>query len=174
MPLRTIVVVVLRIYTILMVVQGFVAFVTMLPKICTMPMDQAYLGLLIPVAIIVLGVVLWCATLPLARLVTKGHDVPINAIMLTKADLYRFTFVFIGTWVVLNHVVPAVENGFNFFQYDFNESLGSPQKGQFLGPFAADLVALILGFASALGASQWTRKLLRRDETGEQSRNLPS
>jgi hypothetical protein len=175
MPLRTIVVVVLRIYTINIVVQGLVSFIAILPAYASLPDTDAALrwSYLYPVGLVVLGAILWCATLPLGRLVTKGHDVSITAVSLTKEDFYRFAFVFIGAYVVLNHVFPAVENGFKFFQYDFNEPPGSPQKGQYLAPFAADIVALILGFALVLGASQWTRKLLKREEASDRKRNLP-
>jgi hypothetical protein len=113
--------------------------------------------------LIVLGVILWLATLPFASLVIKGHDVSIDAITLKKEDLYNFAFVFLGVYFVLAYISSTVENGYKFFLYDFNSAPDSGQKGRFLVPFAADIVTLVFGFAAALGAPRWTRKLLQRE-----------
>jgi hypothetical protein len=175
MPLKTIVVVLLRLYTINIVVQGIVMFTTLLPTIFKlMPGNQAWLSLSIPVASIVVGTILWCATLPLGRLVVKGHDISIATISLTKEDLYNFSFVFAGIWIVLSYINPAVENGYRFFLYDFNLPPSDPEKGRYLVPFIGNLLAIGFGFASALGASKWTRKLLKREKAGEESRDLPN
>jgi hypothetical protein len=177
MPLRTIVVVTLRIYTIIFVVEGLVQFALTLPAYAALSSEASSAikwSFLAPIVTIAIGVVLWCATLPLARMVTRGHDVSIDAVSLKKEDLYNFAFVFLGTYIVLSYVSPAVNNGYKFFAYDFNLPPESHEKGHFLVPFVADLVAIGFGFASALGASKWAKKLLKRDELADASRNLPS
>ena len=47
-----------------------------------------------------------------------------------------------------------------------------PRHGKELAPFLGRVLTMMVGFACVLGAAQWTRKLLKREDASEQKRNF--
>jgi len=117
-------------------------------------------GLLIAVNVL-FGIIVWILASVLSSQVTKGHDTTLGFTSLTKEDLYRFAFVFLGLFFVLSALSVVIQTGYKFFAYDLPLPDSNPQKGQFLWPFIGHAVTVGAGLGCMLGARRWTAKLIR-------------
>ncbi len=74
-------------------------------------------------------VVLWFTASWISARVTKGHDVQLTAASLTLEDIYRFAFVVLGLYFLLSSIVSLTQTGYRFFSFDFNLPDMDDRKG---------------------------------------------
>ena len=167
MPLKTLVVIALRLYAIYWLVEGLSALVYFpmfwgfSSKVSPYGISALYSLFVIPLGMLLFSTILWTFSSRLSSQVTKGHDTELSFTSLSKEDLYRFAFVFLGLYFVLSSIYSIVETGYQFFAFDLPQPNSNPHKGGLLWPFLGHVFTMIAGFACAFGARKWTSKLIR-------------
>jgi hypothetical protein len=174
MPLKTLIVIALRLYAIYWLVQGLSTLLIYLPMLLTFMWDASassakgmqglYSFILIPPSMLAFAVLLWFLSSRLSSAVTKGHDTQLAFTSLTKEDFYLFAFVFLGLFFALSSIFSIVETGYQFFALGFPQPDNNPQKWNYLWPFLGHIFTMIAGFVCVLGARKWTNKLIRLDD----------
>jgi hypothetical protein len=172
MPLKTLVVIALRLYAIYWLVSALPAMVAYLPFMWDAASSTTTNGLassfiFIPPAMLVFAVVLWFLASWLSSGVTKGHDTQVTFDSLTREDLYHFAFVFLGLFFALSSLLSVVETAHQFFAFDLPQPDSNPEKGRYLWPFLGHALTMIAGLACVFGARKWTNKLIRLENKHE-------
>lgn len=103
MPLRNIVVIVLRLFAILDIFSGFVGMAFISPSL-KLTAPGALLQLSSVGVYFIFGIILFWLAPGIARLVTPKPDVEINTAGLTLKNLYCFAFVFLGLYFALTAI----------------------------------------------------------------------
>lgn len=177
MPLKTLVVIALRLYTIYWLIENISQCLLLVPMF--MGLDShgltppIYSYLLAPLGIFFVAGLLWSSAFRLSSQVTKGHDTQLVFTSLTKEDFYCFAFVFLGIFFALSSIYSTFQTGYQFFAFDFPQPDGNPQKGHFLWPFLGHAFTLTVGFGCVFGARKWTNKLIRLENEAEAGIQTP-
>ena len=174
MPLKTLVVITLRLYAIYWFIDSVSSLVVVMPVMLsflnkTGDYEHSYLFALLPLGMLVFAILLWSLSSKISAQVTKGHDTQLAFISLTKEDLYNFAFVFLGLFFILSSLAELIQSGYQFFAYDYPQPDSNPHKGELFWPFLGHAFTLIAGFACVFGAGKWTNKLIRLENKNEAS-----
>lgn len=174
MPLRTLIVIALRLYAIYWFLDAvpqisiyFPAFVTLSPCLGVRADHIQWLLVLMPIGMFLFSICLWVWASWLADQVTKGCETQLTVASLTRDDFYRIAFVFLGLYFVLSSISQTVQSATMFFLLDFPLPANSERKWHYLWPFLGHVLALALGLACVWGASHWSKKLIRLENKGE-------
>jgi len=162
MPLRSVIVVFLRLFAIQFL---FSFFVSILGFFRYSPISVSIVG-----AIIWLGGfgVAWLFAPQLACFVTKGYDAPVNLGGLTRQDLYCFVFVFVGAECFIGGTAFCMMHLNTIFADKLSSSASSfpsPPATQAINQLPQDLGRLILGLIVLLNANRFAKKLVSREES---------
>ena len=162
MPLRAIVVIVLRLFAI----QTFLSAIDLALKtaawLAKRPSSpDAYWSYVAAGGLVVFATLEWVLAPPISRLVTRGHDVEVSVAPLTRADLYSFAFVFLGLYFILSSIAPSL----NWLHYFF--AVSTAQDDSSFYDLATPLIQLITGIFALVFARRWVSKLMyaERDKT---------
>jgi hypothetical protein len=165
MPLKTLVVIALRLFTIYWLVESIAQVLQLIPMFMSFSSQGVnppfYSYVVVILWMLFVAGVLWISAFRLSSLVTKGHDTQLSFVLLTKEDLYCFAFVFLGVLFAISSIYSAIETGYKFFAFDFPLLDSNPEKEKYLWPFLGHAFTLIVGFAGVFGARTWTSKLIR-------------
>jgi hypothetical protein len=174
MPLKTLVVIALRLYAMYWLVEGLSTSVIYFPtfwefmlKVSPDGISALYSFFVIPPSMLAFAAILWAFSSRLSSQVTKGHDTELAFTSLSKEDLYRFAFVFLGLFFALSSIYSIVQTGYQFFAFGFPLPDNNPGKGRYLWPFLGHTFTLIAGFGCVFGARIWTNKLIRLENKHE-------
>lgn len=172
MPLKSIVVVVLRlfaIYTLLQAIHLAVMEAGALAQISVF--RRNYYGYIPAAGLLVFAVLEWLVAPAVAKLVTRRHDTNVSLGTLSRTDLYSFTFVFLGLYFILSSIAPA----FIWLHYSLTISaVGSSEESQrSFYALATPLINLIAGFMALLAAPRWSRMLLNLGRKRETPHHAP-
>jgi hypothetical protein len=126
-----------------------------------------------PTLMLVFSIVLWLFATRISGAIVRGHDAEVTAITLTREELYRFAFVFLGLYFIFSSISGVVDAGYSFIVNDALLPQTDPHRGKEVLPFVCRSLSMMVGLASVFGASKWTRRLIKREEASDQSRNLP-
>jgi hypothetical protein len=179
MPLKALIVVVLRMYTIYLIVEGISQIALVLPfywKI-TGQIDNPDQSLIFPVVLSAIGyllvaAILWFCSFRVGSAVTRRLDTDISLTQITREDLYAFGFVFLGTWFVLSSTFSVVQSVYNFARLDFSLPEGSERKGYYLAPMLGYLLKITFAFFCVFKAKLWAQKLVRFGDSNRTSTDL--
>ena len=171
MPLKSLVVIALRLFAIYLLVENLAELFIYLPTMISMVVEAVQLSpgagspslfsvMLAPIGMLAVTVIFWFLASRLSSAITKGHDTQLTFTSLTREDLYRFAFVFLGLYFVLSSIYSILQTVYQFFAFDFPQPSDNPQKGRYLWPFLGHLFTLIAGFVCFFGAGNWTNKLI--------------
>ena len=177
MPLKTLVVIALRLFAIYWFVESISEFLGFIPLFWafqkqmdnSVVFDNNMAALVIPGIMLFIAIAIWISASRLSVKVTQDCDTQLAVTNLTREDFYAFAFVFLGLFFVLSSIPSALANGYKFCVFDYPLEDGNPQKGKYLWPFLSHVAVLIVGFACIFGASQWTKKLLRLENKSKDS-----
>ena len=158
MPLQSIIVVFLRLLALQWVVQSLGWQVPMLFQShhWTTPFFLIYN--------IVIALACWMLAEPIARIVTRNHEVTVPLGSLTRQDLYAFAFVYLGLSFFATGVGTTVMTLIPLFANKTSHAMPNeaiplfPQTGKY---FVETIVGLIL----LLNANRWAKKLASRAES---------
>jgi hypothetical protein len=160
MPLSSIVIVVIRLFAVNAVLIDFALWVSALTR--PMPFQRSMGDWVMHYGPATLTLVLiywlWRLAPRIARMVTRGVETEVVLPGLTPPDLYRFAFVFLGLYFVLNSLADTI-NWLHYLVTATGTSGGEPRINN-IYQFARALITLGAGLVSLLGAPRWTRKLL--------------
>lgn len=168
MPLKSIVVVVLRLFAIQTLLQAIglaVGEAGLHGRYDVPPRD--YSGFIAPGGLLVFATIEWLLAPAVAKLVTRRHDTEVSLGALSRADLYSFAFVFLGLYFILSSIAPALI----WLHYSLTMSAvgSSSESERSFYALATPLIGLIAGFMALLPAQRWARRLL----TAEGKRDRP-
>jgi len=159
MPVSTLTLVVLRLFSISWFVEALTTAVSVSTWIT--PNDKtSYWHYAVPLFMLVLAIASWFAGPLLSRLITRCYDTTITISGLSLEDLYTFAFVFLGLYFVLSSIGPSL----NWVHYFFAVgSLPNPVDDQRKSVYqlSGSLITLVAGFTVMLPARRWARRLLR-------------
>jgi hypothetical protein len=167
MPLKTLVVIAIRLYAIYWFVQSLADLLMRISTIGVfLTRDGEMLSLiylLIPLVMISIAVFLWIIASWLSSRVTKGRDTQLEFTVLTGEVLYSFAFVFLGLYFALASISAFMQRAYQFFAIGTALEEGNPQKSEFLLQLAGPTLTLLTGLLCVLFAGGLARKLIRWD-----------
>ncbi len=167
----------LRLYAIYWLLQSMAELVTILPMFFIVkPELQIRIPWPItffPVAALVFSIVLWLCAARISGAIVRGQDSELSMATLSREGLYGFAFVFLGLYFILSSINGIVDTGFVFFTRGVDLPGNNPEWGKEVFHFLSHVLTLVAGFACVLGAGKWSQKLLKKVESGDQSRILP-
>lgn len=161
MPLKSIVVVILRLYAIQQTVYGLLSLIgAMRAEVGTFHSTENYMIYIIPLMSLALAGIIYFAAPLLSGLVAKDYDSNVNLSGLSLQDLYCFAFVFLGLSFILGAIGPI----FNWLHYWFvigassiSESDQNMTKSFYtLSQYGIQIAA---GFFSVIYARRFAKKL---------------
>jgi hypothetical protein len=158
MPLTSIVVVVLRLFALDWLVQGFTGIVWTGHGQSSWYAPPSY-AVYLPSLVMVAGALLlfmWSKTI--ARAVTPKPDPQVQLAGITVFDLYCFAFTFLG----LYFVIPSISGVMTWLHYLFIRTRGAMEGSNPAQDFyglADNVVRLLAGGACLLFAARFARKL---------------
>ncbi len=168
MPLKSLVVIALRLYALYWSVSSLTALLFLEFGAYK---SRTWLDLLVissvPTLLLLVAMVLWLAASRISSLVTRGHDVQVGVGQLTKSDIYCLAFIWTGLYFALSSIAATIQTGYYFFAFDFALPADNNQKGQYLWPFLGHAFTLIAGLACVFGAKVWTHKIIRMENKSE-------
>ena len=170
MPLKTLIVIALRLYTIYWLVEGVAALLVAAPFLFSMKAQAPgpiYPYFFAPMGMLLAAGILWISAFRLSSKVTDGHETQLAFAALTRRDLYCFAFVFLGLFFGLSSIYSCVVAGYKFFTFDVPQPDGSPERGRYLWPFAGYAFTMIAGFTCVFGAEKLATKLIRQENKAE-------
>jgi hypothetical protein len=168
MSTRSLVLIAIRLYALYWLFVNFSGLATLIPMYLAMDSEiqskEIWSLLAAPLITMILSLALWFCAVPLSKAVTRGQNSELSIAMLSREDLYRFAFVFLGIYFVLSSISTVVHAAYQFIAFDLTLPDTDQHRGKDLVPFAAASLTMFVGFACVLGASKWSRKLMSKDE----------
>ena len=163
----TIILIVVRLFSVQWLVQGLAAlplsFVEMAQGQDT---SRATWTLMMPVLTIVLAIVAWFLAPLLARLILGSKDTALQIPILSLVDLYAFAFAFLGIYFVLSSLAGAV-NWFHYFLLvAASHSDFDPARRTSFYELSRHLITLFAGLACVFYGRRWARKILKSENDG--------
>lgn len=160
MPLRSIIVVFLRISAIQFVatsLMGLTPLITVNMK-TLWPIGAIYL------CFTILAILTWAFAEPVARLVTRGHETTVPLGGLTRQDLYAFAFVYLGLSFLLSNIGSvSVTSLLLISQAIFHPAIVDTLYIQSAQQLAKQSVLVILGMVCLVNAHRFAKKLTARE-----------
>jgi hypothetical protein len=160
MPLRSIIVVFLRISALQLVVSGLFAFFPYF-SIKTPLMSLIFL-LLMPIS----AALAWAFAEQIARLATRGHEITVPLGGLSRMDLFAFAFVYLGLSFLISGIGAVL---INLSMY-FANSMSDPSAHQALlhtvsiQQSSKQAVQVLLGIICLFNANRFAKKLVDRGQ----------
>ncbi len=168
MTLKALTVIVLRLFAIQFLLQSILDVVFYLPSLFeTGGYGMFIYAVFYPTALLVVAGAIWVLAGWFAGLATRGVDGPLSLGALTKEDLYRFVFLFLGLYFALSAVGAVVTEWNQFIQLYAENAFPSANLTQFTKPLVSHTITLIAGLACIFGGKAWTRKMLRYEQKDE-------
>jgi len=161
MPLTGIVTIVLRIFSLVWLVNGIVQLVSLTQL--TMPFETRHMSIWVfsvPLAYLVWALIVFVLSHPIARFVTPPPNAEVNFGTLTRYDLYCFAFTFLGLYFVLSSFGEA----FNWLHYYIvtaqqKTPLGGEKHAASFYQLTRPLLTLGAGLVALVLAPRLARKL---------------
>jgi hypothetical protein len=162
MPLRSIVLVVLRYFSVLWF---FGAAIFLVAKLLgDGPPIASTITIFLAVALIVGSYVLWILSPRLSGLIVGTYDAPVNVGSLSREDLYAFAFVFLGLYFILSSAAQVANWLYFFIQAEAAPTIPIAQSLSSLYGFTQPLLTLIAGLLCLFPGRRWARKLALKDK----------
>ena len=163
MLVSTIVLIVVRLFSVQWLVQGLTMLVAAV--VALSEIDPVHSGFITAIkfipslGMVVLSVVAWLVSPFLARSIAGKYDAPVTFSLMSLQDLYSFAFVFLGLYFILSSLGDAL----NWLQYWFviNASHGDfdPERKKSFYGLSRSLVTLVAGFICLFSAKSWAKRL---------------
>lgn len=165
--LSSIVIVVLRLFCLQWVIQGFGYMITIPTTFGRDPASIFLLRCLPTFVMLLFAVCVWWLAPILAGLITRKQDVDVTVPSLSLVDLYAFGFLFLGLYFVLSYLAPAANWFWYFLSVAATRSDYDPERRSSSYEMASQVIPLLAGFASMLNARRLARKLAEHDKKNE-------
>jgi len=167
MPLKSIVIIVLRLFTLNWLLYDItlwtIAFLSLSPSV-SVSSQPSFIALYAPPSLILLAAILvWLLAPMIARLVSPDPDATVDMSSLTLYHLYCFGFVFLGLYFVLSSFADVI-NWTHYLAMEAHNSSKPDPQGQSLYQASRPVLTFVGGLVSLLGAPRWAKKLQRREE----------
>jgi len=163
MLISTIVLIVLRLFSVQWLVQGLTMLVVAISGLSEI--DQVHSGGMVAVRIIpsifalALSVVAWLVSPFLSRLIAGKYNAPVTFSLVSLQDLYAFAFVFLGLYFVLS----SLGDSLNWLQYWFyftaSHGDSDPERKKSFYGLSRPLITLVAGFLCILSGRKWAKRL---------------
>jgi hypothetical protein len=163
MLISTIVLIVVRLFSVQWLVQGLTMLVVVVTGLSEIgPVQSEWIvpmRILPSMLVLALSVVAWLVSPLLSRLIAGRYDASVTFSLMSLQDLYSFAFVFLGLYFVLSSLGDAL----NWLQYwfVFNASHGDsdPERKRSFYGMSRSLITLVAGFLCLLYGKKWAKRL---------------
>jgi hypothetical protein len=159
MPLRSIIVVFLRLFALQWAVQSLGWQVPMLIQLhhWTTPVFLIYNS--------VIALACWMLAEPISRLATRNHDVSVPLGGLTRQDLYAFAFVYLGLSFSIGGIGSVVMTLATLFANTVNHPTANEAlQLEHLPQIGKSFIQSIVGLIALFNANRFAKKLVSREE----------
>jgi hypothetical protein len=167
MPLKVIVLILVRAECVFLFVQGLGLFLHAMGGTVGYRVSESSGHFGMPIAVLVAAFILWYAAPHVARLILGPHDTSVPISGLSLEDLYRFAFVFLGLYFALSSLAPVLTWAHYTFSVAATVPSGSLEERRSLYRLFDPLITMGVGIACVMKGRQWTRRLLDREEQTE-------
>ena len=159
MPLRSIIVVFLRISTIQFLVFALMGGIPLIVMKNTWPIGLIYL------CYPVLAILAWVLAEPIARLVTRGHETTVPLGGLTRLDLYAVAFVYLGLSFFISGIGSVSVDSLLLISHAITHpAIEDMLYNQSAQQLARQSVQVILGLVCLFNANRFAKKLAAREQ----------
>jgi hypothetical protein len=165
MPLRTIVLILLRYFSVMWFFGGVIFLVAKL--VGGEPPFTSTTIIILGVSVLIASYVLWILSPRLSQLIVGKYDAPVNVGSLSREDLYAFTFVFLGLYFVLSSVAQVANWLYYFIKTEAAPTIAITQTPPSLYDFTQPLLTLIAGLICLFPGRRWARKLAHKDKENQ-------
>lgn len=159
MLISTIVLLIVRLFSLQWLIQGFgMLAVAFLEVSYARGSNGGVLDFVPSLLAILLAVLAWFAAPLLSRLIPGRHDASIPISGLSLRDLYAFAFVFLGLYFALS----SLGNVLNWLHYYFTVAVAhdfDPERRNALYALSRPLITLIAGLICLFSGRRWAAKL---------------
>jgi hypothetical protein len=161
MPLRSIVIIVLRLFILSWLLQAIAMYTS--AALAPLPHERTFelfLSLYGPASLfLVIAVGLWLIAPFVARIVSRGADSTMAVGSLSRPDLYSFAFVFLGLYFVLSSIADTI-NWIHYFATVSAKPDDLNPRIQNLYQLTKPLMTFAVGLICLLGAPRWTKRVV--------------
>ncbi|HTJ00036.1 MAG TPA: hypothetical protein VL527_14235 [Dongiaceae bacterium] len=120
---------------------------------------EVFLAFLPALVMLLCATVMWFAASAIARMVAGKADAPVAVAGLTLTDLYAFAFVFLGLYFVLHSLADVL----NWLHYAFLVAVAhddfDPERKRSLYGLSRPLITMVAGLVCLFSGRKWARKL---------------
>ena len=159
MPLRSIIVVVLRIFALQWIFTSLFSLIPIVAAHMSWSFSSAC------VVWILLAVLFWFFAEPFSRWITQNHDTTVSLGGLTLQDLYAFAFVFLGLSFFVSGIGTVVVTVATMFANGVSHP--TPQTTLLtssLPQIGKSLIQSLLGLIALFNANRFAKRLVSREE----------
>ena len=159
MPLTSIVVICLRIFSLNWLIYGLIQLIGTFPaarRFGEFPID--YSILMVALVPLVGGLLIWMWSRTIARMVTPRPDSEVHLGGLTLQDLYCFAFTFLGLYFVLS-AIPSLINWLHFTLMQARNEPASPEDRRYFYDVSHHILTFIAGGFCLGLAPRFAKKL---------------
>lgn len=159
MPLRSIIVVFLRISVIQFLAFALIGFTPLMAMKSAWPMG------LFSLCYPILAILLWVFAEPIARLAIRDHETTVPLGGLSRVDLYAFAFVYLGLSFLSSSIGSICVNSLLLINHAMNHpAIEDTLYTQSAQQLAKQSVQAILGLVCLFNANRFARKLAAREQ----------
>jgi len=170
MTASTIVLIVLRLFTLQWIMQGIVMILSVTSATVESRDIRILSAAYFPaILLLALCVWLWLSAPWLSKQIVGKQDAVANISGLSLEDIYAFAFLFLGLYFVLTSFAASL----NWIYYSLSVGGGTtgnlpPQTKKSFYDLAQHLVTLIAGFTAMLPSRRWAQKLIASQQHDSQ------
>ena len=177
MPLRSLIVIALRVYSIYWLTCSLAQVIFYLPTLLSFSGGSIASASLawasvVPIGMFVIAVVMWAVSSRLSKAIVRGEETQLVFTTLTRHDFYLFAFIFLGLYFILSSIAASLETAYRFFAFELFLP-DSQRRGQSLIPLIGHVFTIVAGFSCILRGRKWTNKLVALDNTYADSLDRP-
>ena len=166
MPLRLIIIVVVRVQCLLLPFDGLRLFVQSRLEEGAYGLAHTSAAAIVLVAC-VLAVAGWQLAPWLARLILGERDADVTLAGICLEDLYRFAFVFLGLYLALDSVAPTLTWAHYTFSVAATSVGRTAEQGRALYGLLHPAISVALGLVCVFKGPRWATRLAAKDKGTE-------
>ncbi len=160
MPLTAIVTIVLRIFSLLWLVDGILQFINVAQMPSHFPERHvSILVIAVPLIYLACAFFTFLFSHPIARIVTPPPNAEVNLGTLTRYDLYCFAFTFLGLYFFLSSIADALNWLHIYIITAQHTHEPDPQRSQTFYRLTRPLITALVGLATLVLAPRLAHKL---------------
>jgi hypothetical protein len=177
MPLRSLVIIALRMYAIYWLTCSLSQVILYIPTLLSFSGSSVVSGtfawaFVVPIGMFLVAVIMWAVSARLSKVIVRGEETQLVFTTLTRHDFYLFAFIFLGLYFILSSIAATLQAIYHFFAFELFLP-DSERKSQNLIPLIGHAFTIAAGFACIFRGRKWTNQLIALDNSYADSLQKP-